>query len=146
MQISKDLRLFEAKPSDRPHILVWDSPNEADIEQLCFYNSAERVNYRETLLSRVTPGDQFLVLDQYLDREFDAIRSICTCSGKKVVIMEGLDVLITYLSVKPGGFEKVFWQRFAALRHLDSVLWILLPERTIPIDWPNSRLMRIEFQ
>ncbi len=34
MQTLNNLLLRDAKPSDRPHLLLWDTPNEADLEQI----------------------------------------------------------------------------------------------------------------
>lgn len=143
MQTLNSLPLRDAKPSDRPHLLLWDSPNQADLEQISFYNHAQRISYRDNLLSRIDDKERFLVLHQYLDRELDAIRTICSKSSHTVVLLEGLDCLITYLYVQPSTPITFFWQKLSNMRHLESILWILLPTKLAPPNWTEKRIFHI---
>ena len=143
MQTLSSLPLRNAKPSDRPHLLLWDTPNEADLEQISFYNHAERINYRDNLLSRIDSKERFLVLHQHLDREVDAIRAICSKSSHKVVLLEGLDALVTYLYAQPSIRAALLWQKLSNLRHLESILWILLPNKLAPPNWTADRSFHI---
>lgn len=142
MSTINSLPLKDAKPTDRPHFLVWDTPNEADLQQIIFYNNARRVNYRDNLLSRTNPQESFLILHRHVDRELKAIRSICSPANSPVVILEGLDCLITYLSIH--GQKELFWQKLLNLRQLTSLLWILLPTELIPYNLPQKRQLRVE--
>lgn len=142
MPTINSLPLKDAKPTDRPHFLVWDTPNEAALQQIVFYNNAQRVNYRDNLLSRTNPQESFLVLHQQIDRELNAIRGICSQCSFPVVILEELDCLMTYLSIY--GQKELFWQKLLNLRQLTSLLWILLPTKLIPDNLPPKRQLRIE--
>lgn len=144
MQTISNLQLREAKPSDRPHILLWDSPNEVDLEQILYYNKAQRINYRDNLLSRIDESkDRFLLLHEHLDRELEAIRSICSQATDEIVLLEGLDYLITYLSVQPSNALASLWHRLSQMRQLESILWILLPTKLTPPNWPEKRMICI---
>ena len=136
------LPLKDAKPTDRPHFLVWDTPNEATLQQIVFYNNAQRVNYRDNLLSRTNPQESFLVLHQKIDRELNAMRSICLECNSPVVILEELDCLMTYLSLY--GQKGLFWHKLLNLRQLASLLWILLPTELIHYNLPQQRQLRVE--
>lgn len=142
MSTIKRLPLKDAKPTDCPHFLVWDTPNEAILQQIIFYNNAQRVKYRDNLLSRTNSQESFLVLHQQIDRELNTIRSICSQSNVPVVILEELDCLITYLSI----YEKkeLFWQKLSNLRQLESLIWILLPTQLIPDDLPQKRQLKVD--
>jgi len=142
MLSSSSLNLRSAKPSDRPHLLVWDTPDEVELQQIALYNNAQRVNYRQNLLSRVKPGDRFLVLHQYLDRELNAISSIGASADKPIVLLEGLDCFITYLYVQPASPISLFWQKITDMRHLESLLWILLPSKLVHDGWAETRCIR----
>ena len=137
-----DLVLTTAKPSDRPHFLAWDNPHDLAVNQLCFYNQAEKIDYRLNLLNRINPNTQFLILHQHLDREIKAIRDICANANSRVVLLTGLDCLITYLTIHPRGQVSIFWQRLINLRQLKAILWLLLPTPIIPHYLPRvvSRL------
>lgn len=141
MPMLNRLPLKDAKPSDRPHFLVWDTPNEADLEQIAFYNNAQRVKYRDNLLSRIEPQESFLVLHHYIDRELNIIRSICADSKFSVVLLEELECLITYLSIY--GQTERFWQKILNMRQLTSILWILLPVQSIPYNVPDKRQIQV---
>lgn len=138
-----NLELKNARPDNQAHLLVWDRPNNAEIQQLVFYNDAHRVNYRENLLQRVNPTDRFLTLHRYLERELEAIKSICSQTDKSMILLEGLDCLITYLSVQEDSSIRLFWANLEKTRKLECLLWILLPSKSVPLDWPPNRLRRI---
>ena len=142
MQI-KDLRLREAKPSDRPHLLLWDTPNDLELRQLAYRDDAECISYRTHLLSRIAPESRFLALHHQLERELDAIRAICASTTKPVVLLKDLDCLITYLDVQQESAITLFWQNLFNTRHLESILWIILPSKLVPPNWHESRIQRI---
>ncbi len=142
MQINPNLKLPDAKPEDRPHLLLWDNPTEVDLLSLLCDNKAIRVSYRQNLLTRLS-SHQFLVLHQRLDEEFNAIRSICATNYNRTIILEKLDYLITYLSVQSTFPMELFWQKLSELRHLEAVLWILLPAKVLPLNWPRQRVFHI---
>lgn len=142
MQI-KDLRLQEAKPSDRPHLLLWDTLNDLDLRQLAYRNNALVISYRTHLLSRIAPQSRFLALHHQLEREMDAIKAICATTDKPIVLLLDLDCLITYLQVRSQSPITLFWQNLFNTRHLESILWIILPSKLAPPNWHESRIQRI---
>lgn len=143
MQI-KDLRLQEANPSDRPHLLLWDTLNDIELRQLVYRNKAECISYRTHLLSRIATQSGFLALHHQLERELDAIKAICTTTSNPVVLLKDLDCLITYLHVQTESPITLFWQNLFNTRHLERVLWIILPSKLAPPNWHDSRIQRIE--
>ena len=138
-----NLLLRDARPVDRAHLLPWDTPKEPELGHIAFYNNAHRVNYRENLLERLNPDDRFLALHHYLDRELEAIKSMCSGVSKQIVLLEGLDCLITYLHIQPGGHITLFWNNLEKTRKLEKILWILLPHQLAPKTWPEDRIKRI---
>ena len=142
MQI-KDLRLREAKPSDRPHLLLWDTPNDLELRQLAYRDNAECISYRTHLLSRIAPQSSFVALHHQVDRELDAIKAICFTTNKPVVLLKDLDCLITYLQVQQESPTTLFWQNLFNTRHLESILWIILPSKLAPPNWHDSRIQHI---
>jgi len=82
-----DFLLRDARPDDRIHLLLWDTPNENELVRIAFDNNAQRVNYRKNLLQRIHPGDNFLTLHHNLDLELDAIKSVCSGVSKQVVLL-----------------------------------------------------------
>lgn len=141
MQIN-DLRLQEAKPSDRPHLLLWDTQNDLELRQLTYRDNAECISYRQHLLSRIAPQSSFLALHYQLERELDAIKAICATTHKPVVLLKDLDCLITYLRVQRESPTTLFWQNLFSTRHLKSILWIILPSKLAPPNW-DDRVKRI---
>ncbi len=142
--ITEDLRLREALPRDSPHILVWDNLNEFELRQLAYREDAEWVSYRTDLLARVSPQKtHYLSLHLWLDRELDSIKTICAETSKPLVILQDLDRLITYLSIQGTDFLSPFWQKLFTTRHLNSILWILLPSSLVPNNWSENRIQRI---
>jgi hypothetical protein len=138
-----NLPLKDARPDNQAHLLIWDAPTKQELWHLAYFNNAEQVNYRENLVQRLTPGDKFLNLHHAIDEELGAIRSICKASPRPVVLLEGLDTLITYLRVKAGGQVTLFWRNLEETRKLESLLWILLPQPLTPHQWPENRILRV---
>jgi len=141
--LPKNFKLRNAKPNDSPHLLLWDKVDDDQLRSLAFYDDAEVVSYRENLLSRLPPQSRFLALHQELDRELRSIREICHNSQKKVVLLRDLDCLITYLQIQPNSPITLFWQSLFRMRHLESILWILLPKKLTPPMWTDDRLQRL---
>jgi hypothetical protein len=140
----KDVRLQEVKLRDRPHLLLWDTPNQLELRELAYRANAECISYRTHLLSRPDlQSSGSLALHCWVERELDAIKAIGTNTDKPVVLLKDLDCLITYLHVQPDSPITLFWQNLFNTRHLESILWIILPSQLVPSDWDESRLQRI---
>ncbi len=137
------LLLRDARPSDRAHLLLWDTPNPFELDQITRYNNAQRVNYRDNLLQRTRPDAKFLTLHYQIEEEMAAIQAICDQSVKPVVLLEGLDCLITYLNVQSGDHITLFWNSLENTRKLKSLLCIILPHKLVPKTWSEARLTRI---
>jgi len=142
MQI-KDIRLRDATPSDKPHLLLWDRFDDQALRSLAFYEDAEVISYRQNLLSRLPANIRNLALNENLDQELRSVRQICHNSQKKVVILRDLDCLITYIQIQPNSPITLFWQSLFRMRHLESILWILLPSKLAPPMWTSDRLQRL---
>jgi len=142
MQI-RDIRLRDATPSDKPHLLLWDRFDDQALRSLAFYEDAEVISYRQNLLSRLPANISNLALNENLDQELRSVRQICHNSQKKVVILRDLDCLITYIQIQPNSPITLFWQSLFRMRHLESILWILLPRRLAPPMWTSDRLQRL---
>lgn len=140
-----NLLLRDARPDNQAHLLLWDTPNPFELDQIARYNNAQRVNYRDNLLQRTRPDAKSLTLHHRVDNgeEMAAIKSICEQAVKPVVLLEGLDCLITYLNVHPGDYITLFWSSLENTRKLQSLLWIILPYKLVPQTWSESRLIRI---
>ena len=138
-----NLLLRDARPSDRVHLLLWDTPNQFELDQITRYNNAQRISYRENLIQRINPGDNFLTLHHRVDEELTELKSICQQSAKPVVLLEGLDCLITYLNTQQGDYITLFWSSLENTRKLQCPLWITLPHKLVPKTWPEARLIRI---
>ena len=141
-----DLPITTATPSDRPHILVWDTCNEDGLQTLCFRHGTYRANYAQDLISRHTQqsNSKYLLLSKRIDREIESLRDIGNDSPKSNVQLEGLDRLITHLAVDSSDNLRLFWQKLADLRQLPKRFWIILPSTLVPSDWPQSRLHIVE--
>jgi hypothetical protein len=137
------LLLRDARPSDRVHLLLWDTPNPFELDQITRYNNAQRVNYRDNLLQRTDPTAKFLTLHNQVDEELTELQTICKEAVKPVVLLEGLDCLVTYLNVQPGNHSTLFWSNLENTRKLESLIWIILPHKLPPKTWPENRLIRI---
>ncbi|MEM1392939.1 MAG: hypothetical protein AAF915_09985 [Cyanobacteria bacterium P01_D01_bin.50] len=138
-----DIRLRDARPDDKIHLLLWDNPDENELVRTALYNNAKRVNYRENLLQRINQGEYFLALHHDLDRELQAIKSMCFGVNEKVILLENLDCLITYLQVHSGSKITLFWNNLEKARKLEKLLWILLPHQLAPKNWSEERIKRI---
>lgn len=138
-----DLRLREANPKDCPHLLLWDNPEPDQLHRLAWREDAKLVSYRDDLLKRIEPQSRFLALHHQCDRELAAIRALCDQTTEPVVLLQDLDCLIAYLSVQPNSPITLFWQSLLNTRHLDRILWIILPSQVAPPDWQKHRLQRL---
>lgn len=140
-----DVPITTATPSDRPHILVWDTYDEDGLERLCFRHGTYRTNYAEHLLSRHTQQStsKYLLLNRRIDREIESLRDLGSDSPKSYIQLEGLDRLITYLAVSSSEDLGTFWQKLIDLRQLPKLLWIILPSTVVTADWPQDRLHSI---
>lgn len=143
MTATNSLPLKDARPDNQAHLLIWDTPTKQELWQLAYYNNAEQVNYRDNLMQRLDPDEKFLNLHHAIDEELGAIKTICQASPRPVVLLEGLDTLVTYLRVKAGGQVTLFWQNLEKSRKLESLLWILLPQPLVPPTWPETRTLRV---
>lgn len=128
----KNGELKDVKPTDYPHFLLWDTPNDLELNQLMYQNNAQLVSYRENLLSRINLNSRFLILHERLDQELEAIKQICQSATKPVVLLKDLDILITYLYVQHQPPISLFWKKLVDMRHLQSILWIILPNQLSP--------------
>lgn len=137
------VNLQGARPSDKIHLLVCDTPNKNELTRIGIANNALVVNYRENLLQRIQDGDRFLALHHNLDRELQAIKSICCGVNEKVVLLTDLDCLITYLQVQPASHISLFWRNLEQIRKLEKLLWILLPQQLAHKTWPTQRVKYI---
>lgn len=138
------INLCDAVPTDRPQMLVQTRPGDLRLKRLCLENNAEFVSYRDDLLSRVSRTDRFLALDRNVDRELEAIRTICVNRQGRVIVLDGLDILLTYLRARSPTFSKSFVDRLVSMRQLDGILWVVLPATLVPADWPTYRLRRLD--
>jgi hypothetical protein len=135
------LNLKNAVPSDRPHLLLWEKQQRPELWQLAFNSNAEVVSYRENLLNRIEGDAKFLRLDRRLDAEFRAIKDICTNSPKPIVILEEIDCLVTYLKALYPDAYHLFWRKLIDLRHLERILWIVLPPKLCWSEWSKTQLL-----
>jgi hypothetical protein len=138
-----DLNLKDTKSTDCPHLLLWDNPNNFEIKQLLFNNNAQLISYRENLLSRIKPQQKFLILHEKLDQELETIKQICRDATKSIVLLKDLDYLITYLYSIPNAPISLFWNKLANMRHLERILWIILPTKLKPSHWQENRIKTI---
>lgn len=138
-----NILLRDARPDDQIHLLLWDTPDRNELIRIASYNNAVIVNYRENLLQRIDRNNSFLALHQELDRELQAIKSICFEVSQQVVLLEGLDCLITYLQVYPSGRLTLFWNNLEKTRKLEKLIWILLPHQLAPKNWNEARIKQI---
>lgn len=143
MSAIANIILHDARPDNQIHLLLWDTPCEAQLEYIAYYNNAQRVNYRENLLRRINQNDSFLTLHRHLERELAAIKLMCSTVSKQMVLLEGLDCLITYLQVQPDSHITLFWNNLEKTRKLEKLLWILLPQQLAPKTWSESRIKSI---
>lgn len=138
--IDSALTLRKVDLTDQPHLLAWDLPDTIAVRHLCNEQNADYVNYRDDLLARTRPTDKFLLLDRYIDRELNVFRELCRQSAGRLLLLHEVDVLLAYLQSRPGPTLNVFWDRLLRTRHLNAVLWIVLPSSCIPNRWPEHRV------
>lgn len=138
-----NLLLRDVRPKDRVHLLLWDTPNQFEVDQITRYNNAQRISYRESLTQRINPGDNFLILHRRVEEELAVLKSMCDQSVKTVVLLEGLDCLITYLNTQQGDHITLFWSSLENTRKLKCPMWIILPHKLVPPTWPEARLISI---
>ncbi|MBD2567734.1 hypothetical protein [Anabaena lutea] len=138
-----NLSLQDVKPADYPHLLLWDSPHDAEIHQLAFNNNAQIISYRDNLISRINSKQKYLILQENISQELAAIKEICDHANKPIVILKDLEILITYLYSQPSSPLSLFWHKLGNMRHLESILWILLPTQIHPINWNKKRITTI---
>lgn len=126
-----------------PHLLLWDNVNSLEIKQILFNNNAQLISYRENLLNRLKPQQRFLILQEKLGEELEAIKAICREVNKPIVLLKDLDYFITYLYSIPNTPISLFWQNLANIRHLEKILWIILPTKLKPPNWQEKRIKTI---
>jgi hypothetical protein len=136
--------LSSAIPSDRVHLISWQTYDELDVRLFCVKQNAEFLSYRDNLLQRTSGEDRFLALDLYVDREITALRTMCDMSTSGIVVIHGMDILVAYLQARSGKVYNLFWDRLLRLRHLTALLWIVLPPSFIPTRWPVDRVLTFQ--
>jgi hypothetical protein len=146
MPTLNDLPIATAVPSDRPHLLLWDSAHSLSrhtLEDLRYRHGTHRVDYRQYLLDRHTAQSSSpnLLLHRRLDREVQALRDLCADSAipKSYIQLEGLETLITYIATVSPADLGLFWQQLIDLRHLPKRLWIVLPKSLVSDRFPRDR-------
>jgi len=146
MPTLNDIPIATATPSDRPHLLVWDTCNDDGLEQLRFRHGTYRIDYGKTLIDRHTSlsASQYLGLDRRIDREIQALRDLVEASPTSYIQLEGLDRLITYLAITDSNALSLLWQQLIDLRQLPKRLWLILPSSLIPSHWPSTQLHYLE--
>jgi hypothetical protein len=50
----EDLKLREAQPSDRPHLLLWDTPNDQELKALAYRENADFIPHPTSLAGERT--------------------------------------------------------------------------------------------
>jgi hypothetical protein len=137
-----NLGLNKVPLRDRPYILYWDRPEQSELEHLAFRYTAERVSYRDNLITRHTNLSKsgFLNLDMHGDRELEALKQICQESIKPLVILQDLDILFAYFATCSHSPIDLFWQRLADTRQLACALWIVLPTTLMAKYWDETRI------
>ncbi|MER3492394.1 MAG: hypothetical protein C4323_08685 [Mastigocladus sp. ERB_26_2] len=140
MIANPNICLQGVRPDNQVHLLLWDTPNENDLVRIVLYNNALRVNYRENLLQRINQSDRFLTLHHDLERELTAIKFMCSGIKEQMVLLEGLDCLITYLQVYSPRYLTLFWNNLEKTRKLERILWVILPHQLVPKSWPAMRM------
>ncbi|MTJ07070.1 hypothetical protein [Anabaena sp. UHCC 0204] len=139
-----NLYLKDAKPTDSPHLLLWDNPNGLEIQQILFNNNAQLISYRDNLLSRIKPQQKFLSFQDKLGQELEEIKKFSTDTTKPIVLLKDMDILITYLYSYPQSPLSLFWNNLANMRHLQSILWIILPTKLNPPTWNINRFQKVD--
>lgn len=146
MLMNKDLRLREAIPKDIPHLLLWENPEQQELEKVAYWENADLVDYRENLLNRVDSNCRYLNLqrDYRWHQEIENLHQICQQTSKPVVLLIEFDCLVTYLRSKPDSQLSLFWKTLQTTRHLESRLWIVFPPSLSPPNWEAKRIQEID--
>ncbi len=143
------LALDKVELRDRPYLLYTDKLSKTELNHLIFRHTADHVSYREDLIKRHTSTSKigYLNLQLHGDRELEAIKQICQNAVKPIVILEDLDILLTYLHTRPNSPINLFWRNLAATRQLACPLWILLPKTwaTVMAGKENLWDIRVKF-
>jgi len=124
------LKLDKVELRDRPYLLYADKLSKTALNQLVFRYTADHVSYRNDLITRHTSTSKssYLNLQYQTERELEAIKQICQNATKPIVLLEDLDVLLTYLATRSNSHLNLFWQKLASTRQLACPLWIVLPK------------------
>lgn len=124
------LALDKVELRDRPYLLYTDKLSKTALNQLAFRYTADRISYRDDLIARHTNTSKsdYLNLQLHSSRELDAIKQICQNVTKPIVLLEDLDILLTYLYTRPNSPLNLFWRNLATTRQLARPMWILLPK------------------
>jgi len=61
----------------------------------------------------------------------EAVKSMCSGVSKQVVLLEGLDCLITYLYIQSCSHITLFWNNLEKTRKLEKILWMASPQTGI---------------
>ena len=135
--------LREVRPSDQAHLLFWDEPTPAGLHYLTTYNNAQLHHYRDRLQQRLQPRQKFLHLHHHLPQEIADLTELCHTCQKSIVLLQGFDLLLTYLRVQPNSPLSSFWKTLDLHRKLAVPLWILLPTALQPPQWHRDRALYI---
>lgn len=130
IDVINQLALDKVELRDRPYLLYTDKLSKPALSHLVFRYTADRVSYRDDLIKRHTSISKsgYLNLQLHTSREIEAIKQICENATKPIVLLEDLDILLTYLQTRPHSPLNLFWRNLAAVRHLACPIWILLPK------------------
>lgn len=143
------LALDKVELRDRPYLLYTDKLSKNALNQLVFRYTADRVSYRDDLIKRHTSTSKsgYLNLQLHISREVEAIKQICQNATKSIVLLEDLDILLTYLYTRSNSPLNLFWRNLATTRQLACPLWILLPKTwaTEMSDKENLWDVRVKF-
>jgi len=130
IDVINQLKLDKVELRDRPYLLYTDKLSKTALNQLTFRYTADRVSYRNNLITRHTSTSKsnYLNLQYQTERELEAIKQICQDATKPIVLLEDLDVLLTYLATRSNRDLNVLWQKLPSTRQLSCPLWIVLPK------------------
>jgi len=124
------LALDKVELRDRPYLLYTDKLSKTALNHLVFRYTADRVSYRNNLIARHTSTSKssYLNLQLHTERELEAIKQISQDATKPIVLLEDLDILLTYLATRSNSPLELFWKKLASTRQLACPLWIILPK------------------
>jgi hypothetical protein len=109
------LALDKVELRDRPYLLYTDKLSKPALSHLVFRYTADRVSYRDDLIKRHTSTSKsgYLNLQLHSSREIEAIKQVCENAAKPIVLLEDLDILLTYLQTRPNSPLNQFWRNLA---------------------------------